>query len=449
MKINKPITIVIALVLTGCTATEFGSRELASSSLGRASDEGSSGASGSDADGSSDTGSAPTSSLPESCRSSLREIGFELKSRLWVLRKKTPCSSGIGFVEFEYTIEDSDSSVCDDIPSISNRIGDAVARAQYEDQLVARLPDGFSERKIKESCAQTQRCGEFDSAVDALGRLAWLKKCENKVAVFKEYLDAVRELEKGYGKAFYRFYPRINLKSNPNQDGRVDEGPSVTVVVPRSMNGVELDRISRVDDLGHEEIQRQVTAPCPEPNDVEPIDVVCAFGCYRADQRILTAATGEYTPVKKARAQDLKKIAVLSAESTLEKPRYVDAPVGQYTETLKDSQETLVTIRTSSGLQLVVTTNHPLLDGEGIMREAADLKVGDDLVKADGRRDKIVSLERSSFFGRVYNVAPVSRAPEDNLVVSEGLINGSHHYQTELHQMVNRQIVRTRLADGI
>ncbi|MGE0527747.1 MAG: Hint domain-containing protein [Bdellovibrionales bacterium] len=439
LNLNTPTTILLALVFTGCTATEFSSRELASSTFDRTSDN----SSDTDSDD-SDTASGmpPVSSLPESCQSSLRELGFELKAKLWILRKKSPCSEGIGLVEFEYTIEDSDPTVCDRISSISNTLEDA-EKSDHPNRMVVHLPVGLQGKRIKASCAQSGRCAQ-KSAGATLGRLAWIKKCENQIAIFKDYLDGIRELEKKQNRSFLEFYPRIDLKSVPGSNKHVDEGPLQPVRLPLNET-----MVTRVDDLGREEVQRLVTAPCPSADDVEPIEIVCVAGCYRADQRILTAASGEYTPVKEARALDLREIAVLNADSTLEKPRYVNASVAQYTETLEDSQETLITIRTSSGLQLVVTTNHPLLDGEGIMREAADLKIGDDLVKADGRRDKIVSLERSSFFGRVYNVAPVSRAPEDNLVVSEGLINGSHHYQTELHQMLNRQVVRTRLADGI
>jgi hypothetical protein len=95
-----------------------------------------------------------------------------------------------------------------------------------------------------------------------------------------------------------------------------------------------------------------------------------------------------------------------------------------------------------------VTANHPLVDGAGVMREASTFKVGEPLVRVNGTRDPIVDIGKEDFFGKVYNVAPVSPAPEDNLVVSEGLINGSHNYQTVLRAQLNRQILRTQLSKG-
>jgi hypothetical protein len=209
---------------------------------------------------------------------------------------------------------------------------------------------------------------------------------------------------------------------------------------------VTTGQVTSVDELA--QYTAQVGDPCPAPADVAPIDTVCSSGCYRADQRLLTAADGKYQPILAAKEANTPTIAVLSRASTLEAPLYVNAKVGRYVASVEDDKETLLTFSTASGARLTVTTNHPLVDGAGFMREASSFKVGEPLVRVDGARDPIVGIGKENFFGKVYNVAPISAAPEDNLVVSEGLINGSHNYQTVLRAQLNRQILRSNLSKG-
>lgn len=83
-----------------------------------------------------------------------------------------------------------------------------------------------------------------------------------------------------------------------------------------------------------------------------------------------------------------------------------------------------------SGGKLSVTLNHPLVDGEGYMKKAEEFKIGDKLVLANGKKDKIVQINVVDFFGKVYNVAPKSNNSQENIVVAKGYLNGSHKFQT-------------------
>jgi hypothetical protein len=359
-----------------------------------------------------------------------------------------------------------------------------MACAQAEDSFTNELPrfhqltktqgSGFKFNVVKSYCTRSSRCSTKQQTGDQrlveftfdnqLGRWAWIKKCEHQVLAFKTFLETVRKIETEPGDlSFFSqsgdstwayYYPRVTLKPNSplatqenhfleqttdgNQAESTDNAPLVSV------SGT----VVTTDDLAKPSIQDQVTIACPTSDDVLPITMICSSGCYTANQRLLISASGQYEAIGNAMSRRAVSIAALSSASNLESPNIEDVLVGRFTASERDAKEPLREFFTESGLSIVVTLNHPLLDGNGIMREARNLTQGEELVRANGKRDKITQIREFEFFGKVFNVGPFSQRPEDNLIVAEGLINGSLSFQNELHSFMNHQLIRSQLSDG-
>jgi len=99
-----------------------------------------------------------------------------------------------------------------------------------------------------------------------------------------------------------------------------------------------------------------------------------------------------------------------------------------------------------SGGTLAVTMEHPILDHEGRMREVSTFKVGDLLVKSDGSLDPIESIAGRTYVGKVYNVNLESNDDLQNIVIAQGYLHGSMHFQAgagvkKLNQALFRKLI--------
>lgn len=357
--------------------------------------------------------------IAQVCKDGLANLGFTLDhGSIYKMTSTGACASDqVGYIEQIQTIDVSATNAC----------------ARFENAQLSQDFSDITQHSSAPHCATYGRCESGPPRDVMRGTMLWIAKCEGQVSAFHDFLEALR----GVGQVGKM---------------RGDLGALFPQVTTR--NGYTIPQISvysdgaigSVDDLVRE--AAQITAPCPANDHIVEIASVCSVGCYRPDQVLLTSARGEYTAIADAKAARLPKIAVLTASSSANQPRLTDALVGNYLASLKDEAETLVTFTTDSGLSVVVTRNHPLVDGEGVMREASDLKIDDALLSAQGRTEKIVAREERAYFGKVYNVSPLSPAPEDNLVVAQGLVSGSHNYQVGLHRLINHQVLRARLAQG-
>lgn len=177
---------------------------------------------------------------------------------------------------------------------------------------------------------------------------------------------------------------------------------------------------------------------------IKPVDTwndgLCEAGCYTPDQQILFADK----EVEIAKAEQIKKsnLVTLSAESVFGNLQLIPNPVLQYTMDQKPARQLILTFRMQSGGRLSVTTEHPLVTMEGSLRKAKLMEVGQSLVKPDGTPDEILSIEEDDWFGRVYNLKPVSTNLTENILVAQGYLNGSGRYQSEYVQELNRILLR-------
>lgn len=186
--------------------------------------------------------------------------------------------------------------------------------------------------------------------------------------------------------------------------------------------------------------------PANKPDDVS-IRARCTSSCYKPAVRLLYG--DGYRSIKEALETRAPDIVTLAGDATLDAPRFLVGSIDRYTIEATDAHHEITVIETAGGGKLEVTGNHPLVDGEGYMREASTLEPGDSLARADGSEDEIVRVTTEHFFGKVYNVKPKSDSLKGHVVIAEGFLSGSAWYQNDGADYMNRDIFRLNLPDSI
>jgi hypothetical protein len=171
---------------------------------------------------------------------------------------------------------------------------------------------------------------------------------------------------------------------------------------------------------------------------------LCVAGCY-VEGTPLLFADGPMG-IKAAAQSGKADLVTLSPEATLDNVTLTDNTVDRYVADVAETTQAIYTLRMQSGGHLRVTSEHPLLDSDGIIRQAQALAVGDQLVRADGKPDPIVSIAIDKELTKVWNVRPVTTDYVSNLLVAGGYINGSLRYQNEFLGAINSLILRRTLA---
>jgi hypothetical protein len=196
-------------------------------------------------------------------------------------------------------------------------------------------------------------------------------------------------------------------------------------------------------------------APCTVPPGFK-VMAFCTSSCYTPDQ-VLLFPEG-YTSIKVARDLFLPKIVTLDEESSLGKVGLKETDVASYTEEVRNAWHDILVFNTENGGELKVTKNHPIIDQGGKVRAAESFKVGDALmhVDVDGSSDSayteadfITSVTPVRYFGKVYNVTPKTDSLKSNIVIAQGFLNGSAHYQNEGANYLNRKILRSTIPARI
>ena len=171
---------------------------------------------------------------------------------------------------------------------------------------------------------------------------------------------------------------------------------------------------------------------------------LCVAGCYTEDTA-LQFADGPMG-IKSAALSSKGDLVTLSPDATFDNLATVTNKVDRYTTDVVEALQTIYTLRMSSGGRLRVTNEHPLLGPDGVIRQAQTLKVGDSLVRADGKPDPIVDIQVAKVMGKVYNVRPVTTDYVSNVVIAGGYLNGSLRYQNEFLDTINSLILRRSLG---
>jgi hypothetical protein len=176
-------------------------------------------------------------------------------------------------------------------------------------------------------------------------------------------------------------------------------------------------------------------------------DGVCEPGCYTPDQMVLFE-TGEQN-ISGAQSIGRADLITLSPDATFDNLTFISNPVENYTLDRDPAKQEILDFYLESGGQLSVTDHHPLVNSEGAVSKAMDFVAGEYLVKQDGSFDKIVTIDRREWFGRVYNLRPQSRDLTSNILVAQGYLNGSIRYQSEYVEELNRIILRNNVPEEV
>ena len=165
----------------------------------------------------------------------------------------------------------------------------------------------------------------------------------------------------------------------------------------------------------------------------------CTSSCYTPDE-VISFASGD-TPILDALTNLKDDVKTLTPASTLESINLKTDHVFSYTRETHDTTHVIFDIRTKSGGELKVTDKHPVLVDSGRIVEAQSLKAGQNLIKADGTRDAIVSVEKTTHFGKVYNLKPEATNRVANILIAQGFLVGSSRFQNEDVDFMNRIIL--------
>jgi hypothetical protein len=173
----------------------------------------------------------------------------------------------------------------------------------------------------------------------------------------------------------------------------------------------------------------------------------CEAGCYAPDQRLLFS-DGE-ARIQDAAREGREDLMTLSPESTLEALTLQRNTVSSYTTDVRDAEHLLYEVATASGGLLRVTNEHPVITREGRLVKAETLVAGDELLKQDGTPDRIVEVRKTTHFGKVFNVRPVSRDRVSNILVAQGYLVGSARFQNEDVEYINRLLLYRAVPEQV
>ncbi|WNG58483.1 cell surface protein [Archangium gephyra] len=173
----------------------------------------------------------------------------------------------------------------------------------------------------------------------------------------------------------------------------------------------------------------------------------CESGCYTPEQK-LRFGDGE-VGIADAMAKGLEDVVTLGPEATLDNPQFRQDRVYSYTTEIHDSEHITHTFVTRSGGMLRVTSEHPVLTSDGRLVEAQSLSIGQELLRQDGTPDPIVSVVKSTYFGKVYNLKPESRELVSNILVAQGFLVGSARFQNEKVEYMNRVLLFRGIPDEV
>jgi hypothetical protein len=165
----------------------------------------------------------------------------------------------------------------------------------------------------------------------------------------------------------------------------------------------------------------------------------CVSGCYAPDQS-LRFSDGDVNIVEamQARRDDL---VTLTPDATLGDLTTQTSRVYSYTAEIRDAEHVIYKVTTASGGSLSVTSEHPVLTSEGRLVKAETLAVGDKLLKADGVPDPVTRVEKTTRFGKVYNIQPVSTERVANILIAQGYLVGSARFQNDDVEYMNRTLL--------
>lgn len=288
----------------------------------------------------------------------------------------------------------------------------------------------------------SSRCSHDSlSPSQALGRYAWMKKCEPTVPMIADFFEKMKGIKESPEEIFKKSY-KVDSSGKASYDRmtyatfmKVDGKPWLAPA-PGTTDYTKRDPLPDVSNIS-----------CEIPAGTT-ISGVCLSSCLTPTQSLAVDLRGGEMSILEAMASGVTSLPALTSSSSLGDVQYREMKVDKFVTELIDSQHIVLAIKTAKGRAIELTPNHPVLISTGVLVEAKDLTRGHELVGRDGQPDAIVQIEEKSHFGKVYNVFMSSSVPEENLILSQDLIIGSGHFQNEAADYINRTILRQKLVEG-
>jgi len=177
------------------------------------------------------------------------------------------------------------------------------------------------------------------------------------------------------------------------------------------------------------------------------VSYYCESSCYAPDQS-LRFSDGDVNVVK-AMKEKRDDLVTLTADATLDDLATQTARVFSYTTEIRDAENVIYKLTTASGGSLSVTNEHPIITSVGRLVQAQKLALGDELLQADGTPDEIIKIEKSTLFGKVYNIKPAQTEPVANILIAQGFLVGSARFQNDDIGYINRILLFRGVPDDV
>jgi len=260
------------------------------------------------------------------------------------------------------------------------------------------------------------------SESEARGRYQWMKACQAKQPILKEFLQ---QYDHTGGKLKDLTYKgNIIYASFMNSS----YSPEKKWIAPKDKD-----------------------ASCDIPKGVY-IAAICVVDCATPEQNVLAASGDfkklEYIHFENAWHEQFKYVATLGTNAKMDSKTVIKTTVDQWTSGSEEDHAVIV-FGMASGRELRLTQGHAVIGADGVMKEAREFKVGDSLVQLGGTRDAIVSLRTENFRGKVYNVYVKSSDAKHNVMLINGYLTGTAFYAGEGIEYLNRQILRGAMLKGV
>jgi hypothetical protein len=226
-------------------------------------------------------------------------------------------------------------------------------------------------------------------------------------------------------------YPVYINNNTPNQDLFVGPGPNNATYF-----GTTFTQISNLSFTGAFNLPIGVK-----------VDALCEAGCYSPEQEVRFGDSN--VPVAQAQASGQRSVTTLTPNATLDSLEFMQNSIGRWMVDIAAANQTIITLRMKSGGELRVTTEHPLVTSEGVMKRAEDLVVGESLVRDNGASDPVVSMSSTTEFTKVYNLQPTTTDLTSNILVAQGYLSGSVRYQNEYIKYLNRVLLRHNIPSSV
>jgi PKD repeat protein len=272
----------------------------------------------------------------------------------------------------------------------------------------------------------TVRCSHDNlSHTDAAGRYAWMQKCRKIVPNIDTFLN------------------RFETVSFTGKDAYGIQQVNTTLTSGRPMYPTFIDPVNNKPWIA----PKSVSGSCVVPQNIA-VGAVCVSSCSTPEQDILAEINAKPKKLTflDSLTQNKKSVYVVNAEGGMRKPTLKSIDVEKWITELFESEHDILVFKMKSGSELKLTPNHPVLTEKGTMKLASEFVVGNKFVKVNGQNDSIVAIRKIKFTGKVYNLFVKSSEPGDNIVVTNGYLNGTAFFQNEGSEYMNKTIIRTHLS---